>query len=382
MADLRVGVVSGLLDTRYGGPSTAIKVHVDALRRSLPVVVFGVAPRGREQEVREYFESPFIFTVTWPGRWFRGRGLGNALRANALGVDVFHAHMLWDYPVYATWQAAKRLKLPFVVTPHGSLIDPWRRRGLKKRMYRWLILNGMFRDVGALHVLTDFEERACREIGIRARIEVIPNGLPEATYDRRSTSTLAWETWPDLKGRRVMIYLGRLWGEKGLDILPQAWRDSRADDGWLLVIAGPDYRRYEAHLRSRIDALGLEKDVLIVGPVSGPLKWSLLASAECLVLPSHSEAFSMVLLEAMAAGRPSIYSIDCHLPVLARVGGGWEVPADREALGAALVNARRLDTTTMREVGEKAALLGRSEFTAELVAERLVALYRSLLSER
>src|SRR5207249_1306870 len=101
------------------------------------------------------------------------------------------------------------------------------------------------------------EAEACRQWAGDSRIEVIPNGLPAAEFDQSGSSGAALERWPELEKRRVMLYVGRLWSGKGLDILPEAWALSGGNsDDWTLVIAGPGYRGYEEKLRARIEQQG------------------------------------------------------------------------------------------------------------------------------
>jgi glycosyltransferase involved in cell wall biosynthesis len=355
-----------------------VRMHAEALRPHIDVSVLGCAPKGKQREVEGLFPNSRIFQAACPDRWFRGPGMYSALRTLAAKCDVFHAHMLWDYTTWATWRIARADGKPFVVTPHGSLSSVWRTHSLHKRLYRLLVLDGMLRDVGAIHVLNQDEADACRDWGLGARIEVVPNGLPEAFYDKQASPELAYRQWPILEGRRIMLYLGRLWSQKGLDILPEAWVEAQPDKDWLLVLAGPDYRGYEKNLRAGIDAQGLKSKVLLTGAVSGQLKTSLMTASECFVLPSHSEGFSMALLEAMAAGLPCIFTSECHFQELATCRGGWEIPLGKKYLSEVLHEVCKRSVFENNVTGLAAKALGREKYTSERVAGSLLNLYRSL----
>ena len=375
---LRLAIISSLLHPCYGGPPSVVRMHAEALRGQADVTVYGCSAPGDEAEVGALFSNSRIFPETWPRRWFRGSGLHRALRHDATQFDILHAHMLWDHSTWATWRVAKKACKPFVVTPHGSLSSVWRTQAMHKRFYRRLVLDRMFGDVGALHVLNQAEADACRVLGVNVRIEVIPNGLPAVEFDPSKDPERAWRQWPMLKGRRIMLYLGRLWWQKGLDLLPEAWAAAHPDNDWLLVLAGPDYRGYKQELLNRINALGLKETILLTGPVDDELKQSLLNSSECLVLPSHSEGFSMALLEAMASGLPCVFTKECHFNELSACGGGWEIPLGIEPLTDVLRTVCQRLPEENRVTGEKARELGRMHYTSEFVAEQLMQLYRSL----
>jgi glycosyltransferase involved in cell wall biosynthesis len=286
--------------------------------------------------------------------------------------------MLWDHPTWAAWRVARAARKPFVVTPHGSLSAEWRSNSLHKRLYRLAVLDNLLNEASALHALNEDEAQACRKWGLKARIEVIPNGLPLAAYEKRTDPAPARDRWPVLAGRRVILFLGRLWWQKGLDILPAAWAEANPHEEWLLVIAGPDYRSYGKILLSKIVELGLESKILLTGPVSGELKQSLLAASECLVLPSYSEGFSMALLEGMAARLPCLFTSECHFPELSEHGGGWEIPVGQSSLCEALRGVCSRSVTENKTFGLAAHALGKARYTSETVAARLLSLYRSI----
>ena len=376
---LRVGIVSGILHPKYGGPISVIKSHVIGFDSSVQTEIFGVIQADENNEVRKLFPEARLFRKSFPSRWFHGRGLESGLEEAAAHLDLFHAHMLWDHPTWATWRVAKRNGKPFVVTPHGSFSETWRINGLHKRVYSWLILNGLLNDVGAVHVLTQAESEACRNWGFKGRVKIIPNALPAREFVRPRDPELAWRRWPFLKNRRIMLYLGRLWWQKGLDILPEAWAAAQRDDEWLLVLAGPDYRGYQKELLAKIHALRFGHSILLVGPVSDEIKSSLFDASECFILPSHSEGFSIALLEAMAASLPCIFTQECHFTELALYGGGWEIPFKKEILIKTILEVCRRTPDENKSMGERARSLGLMKYSTENVAKELISLYRSLL---
>lgn len=379
---IRIGIVSSILHPKYGGPAAVVRSHVRVLSDHARVRVLGVAREDEGDAIRRDFRDAELCAGTFPRRWSAARGLQQALQRLAYESDVLHVHMVWDYAVWAAAHAVRRAGKPLIITPHGSVSEPRRYDALHKRIYRRLFLGEVLRNTTYVHALTARERDGCEAFGIAAPTRVIPNGVPAADFDLGRDAASAEQAWPQIRGRRIMLYLGRLWSEKGLDLLPDVWAAAstlQPEANWLLVIAGPDYRDYRRVLEQRIAALGIGSRVTLLGPVTGSVKDSLLAAAECLILPSHGEAFSVAIVEAMAAGLPVIYTDACNFPELAAAGGGWEVPAALAPLTAALVSVLRADRCTLASAGERGRLLGRRRYTLESVGQELMTMYHDAI---
>lgn len=295
---LRIGVVCGPLHPRYGGPAAVVQNLVQATLSNSETIVFGTAKEDEREYLKATFQKVNLFNRRFPQRWFVGEGLWSSLDKWAGSLDLLHAHMLWDYPVYAAWHISRRHGLPLVVTPHGTLAEPWRWRAPHKRLYRHAISDRILRDAAAVHCVSTQEQEALRALMPTAKSVIIPNGLPESAFLQKAGREDLDYKFPKLKGRRIITYMGRLWSEKGLDILPAAWAKVHSDASAILVIAGPDYKKYQTELERVIATLGLSDRVLIAGPLYNQQKAELLAATELFVMPSRSEGLSMSLLEA------------------------------------------------------------------------------------
>ncbi|MBF0182219.1 MAG: glycosyltransferase [Magnetococcales bacterium] len=386
---LRVIVVSAVIDPDLGGPATVVGQHLRALRRAgVEATLFGVADAARLPVLRGLYPDAHLFPFAFPRRWFRGAGLVSALMEAVPTCDLIHAHMLWDHAVWAAWRAASQLQKPFVVTPHGSLMELWRYRSWHKRLYRRLLVDPMLARTACVHVLTPHEAAACGEAGVRAPLRVAPNFVEEETLaigapeNRFGLAQRAASRWPELAGAKVLLYLGRLWEGKGVMDLLDAWANLTGQsrtDGWRLVLAGPDYKGCRARVERRMRELNVTDRVILAGPVQGEEKAALLALASGFVQPSHSEGFSMALLEAMAAGLPSVFTRECHFPELAQAGGGIEVPMGEEGIMRGLGRLLAMSSQERSDMGGAARVLALGRFSMNGVAHELLSLYRELL---
>jgi glycosyltransferase involved in cell wall biosynthesis len=116
-----------------------------------------------------------------------------------------------------------------------------------------------------------------------------------------------FERYPELRDKRVLLFLGRLHPKKGCDILIDAFAQV-ADDSVALVLAGPDQVGWQAELQQRAEQLKVSTRVIFPGMLQGEMKRAALAAADAFVLPSHQENFGMAVVECLAAGLPVLIS--------------------------------------------------------------------------
>jgi glycosyltransferase involved in cell wall biosynthesis len=115
--------------------------------------------------------------------------------------------------------------------------------------------------------------------------------------------------------------------------------------------------------------------VIFLGEVDGGDKTALLHHAVALVLPSYSENFGNVVLEAMAAGRPVVVTPEVGLAeVVEAERAGWVVPGDPGALGVALKGVLA-DPEQGAQRGANGARAARRRFTWPAVAEQMERFY-------
>ena len=112
--------------------------------------------------------------------------------------------------------------------------------------------------------------------------------------------------FPELRGKKFLLFLGRLHVKKGIEELIQAFASVAADH---LVIAGPSrdpaYLEKLHYLTSRA---GIANRTIFTGMLTGLRKWGAFALADAFVLPSHQENFGIAIVEALACGRPVLIS--------------------------------------------------------------------------
>ena len=181
--------------------------------------------------------------------------------------------------------------------------------------------------------------------------------------------------FPELAGKFVLLFFGRLHVKKGLDLLAEALgRIAPAHPEIHLMIAGTDDGAFSP-FRDRIAELGLIRRITYLGHVAGERARQVWAAADAFVLPSYSEGFSMAILEAMACRLPCLITTTCHFPEAALPAP----PSSRQPTpppsrrGCASCWNERADERL--QLGENARRLVEAHYTWDRQAERLAAVY-------
>jgi glycosyltransferase involved in cell wall biosynthesis len=252
-------------------------------------------------------------------------GLVAWLREEAPRHDAIFIHGLWQYHGAAAWLALGAHETPYYVFPHGML-DPWfaadRARYLKKRLYWDAVESRVLRKARTVLFTSAAERvRAHSTFGAPWRAEaLVPLGIAEPPPDEASQREAFLRRFPQLTGRRIVLFLGRVDRKKGCDLLVRAFA-SMNPEGCDLVFAGPCA---DAAYRAELEAAAAGARVHFTGMLRDAEKWGAFRCAEVFALPSHQENFGIAIAEAMACGVLALVSsaIDTH-EIIVRAGAGF-----------------------------------------------------------
>lgn len=303
--------------------------------------------------------------------------------AGSSGSGVVHGHGLWMYPGLAAYKTARTAKCPLIISPHGML-EPWALNNSrwKKRIVALLFENRNLRFAHCLHALNPAEAESIRHYGVKNPVAIIPNGVDiEGIHPLPDRDALA-RHFPQIKGKRRVLFLSRLHPKKGLSNLLRAWSNLvREFPDWTLLIAGSGAPDYERELRELTASIAIEQSVVFLGAVYGEQKREALAAADLFVLPSFSEGLSMATLEAAAAGLPVLHTPECNFPQLTKAGAAIETTATESGVESGLRALLKLSPETRHEMGQKGLAMVKSNYTWRQVATQMLALYQWLRNE-
>ncbi len=288
-----------------------------------------------------------------------------------LEPDVVHTHLhVLKYTV-----AARRLArrcFPVVHTVHN--LAQFEAEGLD----RYSSHVAFRRRVVPVAIGDEVARSLADTYGIEPRW-TIPNGITVADFAARpGVRDATRQALGVAPGQPLLFTAGRLNTQKNHALLLEAFADPRlAELDASLFLAGDGHLR--AGLEEQAQALGLGERVRFLGVVSNVPE--LLAAADAFVLSSDWEGNPLVVMEAMAAGKPIVAtSVGCVPELVSPDTGALVPPGDGGALADALVEIAG-DLEAARARGEAGARVARQRFDVSTMAQAYRVLYGAVIAE-
>jgi len=340
-----------------------------------------------------------LFERKWFPQWGYAPQLSEALLdAN---IEMLMTHGLWKYSSLASLRWHRRTRRPYIIHAHGML-DPWAVQNSKwrKRVAAMLYESVHLRGAACLRALCESEARAMRAYGLRNPICVIPNGIDLPDLGSIPNSEFQF---PNVDGRKILLYLGRLHPKKNLVALLHAWaavqRDNKGAKEWVLAIAGWDQNGYEAELHQQCSDLGLSfslpspprpgrgtegevsssdhssfairHSVAFLGPLFGEAKAAAYRNATAFVLPSLSEGLPMVVLEAWAFAKPVLMTPECNLPEGFQANAALRIGTDAPSIATGLRELMAMSDAQRIDMGAQGRALVSKKFLWPRIGEEM-----------
>jgi glycosyltransferase involved in cell wall biosynthesis len=282
------------------------------------------------------------------------------------GIGVVHAHLFGGaiYAGLASWLEG----VPCVATLHGQadVRDKGLRLALKRLVLRYTVARVVAVSASLRTHLVPLLRLPAR------RFMVIPNGV--------AFSAPRHADGPDVGARRPeLLAIGNIRRPKNYPGLLDAIVELRnyLPNVHLSIAGQPDREGLFEQLQEQIERQGLRHNVTLLGFVADPSR--LLATADCFVLASTEEGFSLATIEAMLAGVPVVAT---------RSGGPEEILSDQETgLLVPVDDAHELTHAILRvlesrelarALAERARAVAESRFRLASMVSAYDSLYRAL----
>ncbi len=398
----------------WGGTETAVKQLLDGLKQEgVSGTVYAPqleqkpvrdALREAGHEVRTYRAFVPVLNLTDEQRAQLVAIGGNLMSfdlpvklAAQRRVSVVHTHALNRIGGIGLTVARLR-KVPLVVTIHGGVLDlpATVQQTLSAPLeggYEWGKVFGALlrsRDVlkkaDAIVTCNPREAALQREQFPNKRILVQPHGVPIAKYaeDRRPE---ALDAFPTIGHQKIILIVGRIDPVKNQGwVLVQMPRILEKHPDAVLVLAGAcTDELYGKALRKEVRRLGIEKKVLFTGglPPGDPRLIGLMQSANVVVVPSLSETFGLIILEAWGAHAPVISTkTSGALSLVQENENGHLFDLQREEEFHLALKRVLESPPHARRLADNGHALAAQEYDSVLLSRRMKTLYEELIREK
>lgn len=305
------------------------------------------------------------------------------LREHASGYRAVIVNALWQYHSFGTWRALRKTKVPYFVFTHGML-DPWFKHAYpRKHIKKWLYWPWgeyrVLRDARGVLFTCEEERLLARQSFWLYKVNEIVAAFGTRTPPADERGALAegfLAGRPNLRGKRLLLFLARLHEKKGCDLLVEAFARVAASSPALhLVMAGPDHTEMLPVLQAQATALGIADRITFTGMLRGDQKWGAFHASEAYLLPSHQENFGISVAEAMGCGLPVLISNKVNIWREIEADSAGYVSADTAA--GTEGNLRRwlaLDPSSKTRMQQAAKASFQKRFTVKAMAESLIAI--------
>ncbi len=215
-----------------------------------------------------------------------------------LQPDLVHASLTLSPLDFLLPEICEELGVPLVATFHPAFDQKLRNISSGTQHLTYQLYAPALARYDRTIVFSNLQQELLIRLGVAPeRVAVIPNGVDIERYCPGPAALP-----PDLAGKRLFVYLGRLAAEKNVEALLKGWKLAEMGPDCRLLIVG------DGTLRTLLESS--------YGPELGVVWWGFegdeqrridfLRAAEAFILPSFVEGLSLSLLEAMACGTPCL----------------------------------------------------------------------------
>lgn len=235
---------------------------------------------------------------------------------------------------------AMKNKIPLVITCHTFWEEyihhyiPYFPEKMEKSLVRFLTRK-FFEGAKFIIVPTTRMEEKLKEYNVKAQTRVVPTGIPKEEFEGvdkkyEKENSFLYEKYPFIKGKKILLYVGRVGEEKNLSFLLRSMKKlkEKLKDFVLLIVGdGPKREEYE----KMSVQLGIQENVVFTGYMDRKIIKKVYALADVFTFASKTETQGLVTVEAMICRTPVVaIGIMGTKDVMQGDNGGFMVNDDLE----------------------------------------------------
>ncbi|HMQ50293.1 MAG TPA: glycosyltransferase [Saprospiraceae bacterium] len=290
-------------------------------------------------------------------------------------ADIIHLTAIF-YPL--SWLTALINNLffrkPVVWSPRGELDPPALMYSTYKKKTVLLLIQRLILPFGhfTFHATCEAELRYIQNIfSKRYETILLPNymELPTPVSSEKDS---------------FFLYIGRIHPKKAIENLIQALAISQLfkSSGFRLIVAGDCENEYGGKLKDLTRQLDLNRQVSFMGHIAGEAKQELLAKAYFSFMPSHSENFGNVVVEALSQGTPVIASKGTPWAALEEFRAGYWIDNDPHALAQIIDTILDMSLEKYERLSFNASRLAQEKFDVHQNIDLWIEVYEKLLQNK
>jgi glycosyltransferase involved in cell wall biosynthesis len=287
--------------------------------------------------------------------------------------DLVHINGIWDPQNWFFQQVCINLKIKVLLSPHGML-EPYilKRNSFKKKVALALYQKKAIQTADYLHATASAELKQIRRLGFSSPARIIPNGIDICDIiTKKQTGSSEYE--------KNILFLSRIHPKKGIEILIEAI-NCLNDPNLKITIAGEGEDFYIEQLKNLCVEKGVHHLFNFVGGVYGKQKWKMYEEADFFILPTYSENFGIVIIEALAAGVPVITTKGTPWEELVVNNCGWWIDLSVPKLTDTLKQALALSQKERIQMRENGIRLVKKNYQIQAVAHHTLEFYKNIVS--
>ncbi len=296
--------------------------------------------------------------------------------------DIIHIHRYFSLQSSPTMFASKLKRTPVFFTPHSATTRE--QKGvlatIVKGTFDCTFGRYLIRSPDILIALTQDNIRDFLGLGARADgIKLVPDGIDLEKFTQLPSPD-AFKNRFDITGD-IVLFVGRLVKYKGVQYLLRiAPRILREFPRTKFVIVGPDFG-YGNELLKLVSTYSLQESVIFTGAISESELLEAYSAADVLAFPSIHEGFGLVLLEAMACGKPAVtWKTSAMQYVIEDRKSGFLVdPWNLDDFARSIILLIS-DKTLAGKMGESGRKAVEEKFEWKSVVKKLEATYREAIA--
>ncbi len=321
------------------------------------------------------------FPIQHPRFWIFSIPLARAVHKVIPEVDIVHIHSLYVFHDIVAAHYCRKYNVPYLIRPHGTL-DPfiYKRHRLRKNIMELLFERKNIQYATAIHFTTEEEKKLAAPYISKTSGIVVPLGIDLSEYKSLPEQGTFRSRYPEVDGKKIVLFFGRMNFKKGLNILVRAFGQvAKKRDNVHLILAGPDNEGYAKKVRYWLNCEGVLDRATFTGMLTGKDKLAVLQDADVFVLPSYTENFGISVVEAMACGLPVVISdkVNIWREVVAN-GAGRVATCDADRFGE-IISDFLDNPEAAKQMGERGIILVKERYQWSSVALVLEDAYRSII---